>query len=371
MATALGGSQIKLSSGQVVQAQTGGWYDGQQFWNGSLSQPGQIHPQSDQQGAGQNVSDEVIAQTDPKNVAFIQQRRQETQSQAPSPSAPFGAQFGSSSPSPGAGSDFPDTSAQSSFNLPELYKSLTASSGISEIEAELSEKEKAFTEATGVINDNPFLSEATRVGRVAKLDKLFQDRTANLRDDIATKKADVETQLNLATAQFDINSQQTQLAWQQFNTLLSLGALDGASGEDIASITRSTGISRNMIISAINANKKKNVNSSVIQSTADSGEVTVTVINADTGEIINQQSLGLIGNRQTGNGDSDGTASPKAVKLAAGQAASSGKTYSDMLAFFVQYGLNPKDIYNIYTVANYYGRPPDNVDKETGLFKPQ
>ena len=29
--------------------QVGGWYSGRQFWNGTLSEPGQIHPSSNQQ----------------------------------------------------------------------------------------------------------------------------------------------------------------------------------------------------------------------------------------------------------------------------------------------------------------------------------
>lgn len=63
MATVVSGNTIKLSNGQTVQASQGGWYDGQQFWGGTLSQPGQINSQSDQIGAGQMVSKEVNAQS--------------------------------------------------------------------------------------------------------------------------------------------------------------------------------------------------------------------------------------------------------------------------------------------------------------------
>lgn len=55
--------------------QVGGWYEGRQYWDGTLSDPGQIHPASQQQGAGQNVSDEVISQTSPSNVDFIEKQR--------------------------------------------------------------------------------------------------------------------------------------------------------------------------------------------------------------------------------------------------------------------------------------------------------
>lgn len=56
--------------------QQGGWYEGRQYWNGTFSAPGQINSQSNQQGAGQNVSNEVIAQTNPNNVAYVNQQKQ-------------------------------------------------------------------------------------------------------------------------------------------------------------------------------------------------------------------------------------------------------------------------------------------------------
>lgn len=49
---------IKAPSGGF---QTGGWYQGRQYWNGTLSDPGVIHPESNQQGAGQAVNPEVNA----------------------------------------------------------------------------------------------------------------------------------------------------------------------------------------------------------------------------------------------------------------------------------------------------------------------
>lgn len=52
----------------------GGWYDGMQYWNGTFSAPGQIHAESDQKGAGQMVSKEVVSQTNPNNVAYLESR---------------------------------------------------------------------------------------------------------------------------------------------------------------------------------------------------------------------------------------------------------------------------------------------------------
>jgi hypothetical protein len=107
----------------------------------------------------------------------------------------------------------------------------------------------------------------------------------NLNDSIAMKKADVQIKLDLATKQFDMNSQSARDALDRFNTLLSSGALDSASGQDIANLTLSTGLSSQAIQSAISANKKKNLNTTVSTASDDTGQYSV-VINSDTGEII-------------------------------------------------------------------------------------
>ena len=190
----------------------------------------------------------------------------------------------------GSGSGISGPPAAPSINLPELYEGLYASSGISDIEKQLSDQTKSFNEAVSKINDNPFLSEANRVGRIQKLQTDFNNATAGTRSDIATKKADIETRLQLETKQFDINSQQAQQAFNQFQTLLQSGGLDNATGEDIANMTRATGMSSSIINSAINANKQKNVQTQII-SFDDGTNQGFAVINSQTGEIINKQTV--------------------------------------------------------------------------------
>jgi hypothetical protein len=345
-----------------------GWYSGYQYYNGSFApQAGQIHPNSPQVGAGQAVSQEVNRQTSVAaglapgaNQAYVD--AQNAKPKAPAAPAPVNPNPGNLSAASlaeaGAGAGIGVTTP-GTINLPDLYKNLSATSGIAELEADLSAKEKEYIEATGKINDNPFLSEATRVGRVAKMDELFQKRTANLRNEIATKKADIETQLNLQTKQFDINSQASRDALSQLNTLLSLGALENASGEDIANLTRNTGISSSMIQSAIQANKAKNVKSQVIQSEADDGTVTVTVINPDTGQIINQQSLGKIGNVQQG-------AQPKA-QTASEQKASVLKSVTEYISSEkLQAQMSPEDVYKLL-IQTY----PEAFDYITQTWTPR
>lgn len=286
--------------------QQGGWYGGRQYWGGTLSDPGVIHPSSNQQGAGQLVSPEVNAQSAAAQgvsaqqlESYLQQQRQ--RSANVTPSASYIPGVGSVAGQAGSGSGVPGGFSQpATIDINKIYEDAYATSGIKDLETELTTRRGELTGAIGKNNDNPFLSEATRVGREEKINQIAERRINNLQNEIAMKKADVETKLNLAMKQFDINSTAAKQALDQFNTLLSIGALDGASGEDIASITRATGISSGMIQSAISKSKAKDRDTQMITSTADNGNVTATLIDTQTGEIISQQSLGRIGNAQTG-----------------------------------------------------------------------
>lgn len=174
------------------------------------------------------------------------------------------------------------------INLPELYNNLFAKSGISDIEGKLAEQTRGYNEAVAKIKDNPYLSEATMSGRLRKIDEKFDADSAALRGEVATRKADIETQLNLQTKQFDINSQQAQLALNQFNALLESGALNSAGGEDIANITRATGLSSAVIQSAIQAKIQSGYNSTT-QSFDDGVNEGFIIYTLDpAGNIVNQ-----------------------------------------------------------------------------------
>lgn len=209
--------------------------------------------------------------------------------------------------------------APPSIDLPGIYKGLFDQSGISQTQDEydslanqLTKRQEALNAAKATINDNPWYSEATRVGRVRKLDEIAQNDMGTLtnqqrvlQDKMATAKADIETQLNIQTKQFDINSAQAQQAFQQFNTLLAAGALDNASGEDIASLTRATGVPSSMIRSAIQVSqdaKKKDIPTSIMQFD-DGKNQGFAVINAQTGEVISKQNIAGSKPTKTGGGD--------------------------------------------------------------------
>lgn len=330
--------------------QQGGWYNGRQFWNGTLSDPGVIHPESNQQGAGHAVSNEVIAQTNPNNVAYVQQQRQ--QAGVLTPGSMPGGTYNPNAQSSGMGDM--GTTSPATLDLPKLYENLYANSGIRDIEGELIQREKEYNDAQMKINDNPWFSEADRVGRLEKLSKDYENRVANKRNEVAMKKADIETKLNLEMKQFDINSESARMALDRFNTLLSTGALNGASGEDIANITRSTGISSQAIQSAIKAQQQKNRDTQVITSTNDAGVVTAVVIDKSTGEVISSNSLGSIGNAQNGSSKASEGEIKAYYMNALREDAKKGLTLSQIFNLYTGH-LEPNQIYQLYNSNSKYG----------------
>lgn len=191
---------------------------------------------------------------------------------------------------PGGGGSALGVPVAATLDLPGLYQSLTKDSGITDLEKRLADEQTAFNTAQSQINDNPFLSEADRVGRIQKLQIDYNANAKGTQDALAMKKADVQTQLDLASKQYDINSQASRDALSRFDSLLASGALAGASGSDIANLTSQTGLSSSMIQAAINAAKAKNIKTSTL--TYDDGkEQGFMIINPDTGDIISKQKI--------------------------------------------------------------------------------
>jgi len=114
-------------------------------------------------------------------------------------------------------------------DLPALYKTLYDNSGITSTQAQIDgiiklaqEKEAAKNAAVAGVNDNPFYSEATRVGRSSKVEQsanadiaTLTNQTVPLANKIAMAKQDIGQQLDLNVKQYDINSQQSQMAFLQ------------------------------------------------------------------------------------------------------------------------------------------------------------
>lgn len=356
------GSQVKLSNGQLVTPQQGAWYDGQQYWGGTLSNPGQINTLSNQQGAGSYVSKEVVQQTNPANWDYIQ-AQQKAMNVTPTPTGQgtdYGGFGASSSPSAGNGAGIGYT-APAPIDLPGLYTTLSKNAGIDTLEQGLHDKAVAYADAQKKINDNPFLSEATRVGRIQKLSTDYNNNIKNDQDLLTMKKQDIQTQLDLQAKQFDINSQSARDALDRFNTLLQTGALDNANGSDIANLTAATGLSSTAILSAVNAQKQKNLQTSVV-SYDDGTNQGFAVVNTRTGEIISKQVVAA-----SKPAAASSTATAKADKTATltefQKDAKAGYTLSQMFQLYAGL-LDPNDIYTYYNTYSKYGADKSSQAKK-------
>jgi hypothetical protein len=204
-----------------------------------------------------------------------------------------------------SGSNLNLNAGQPTIDLNSIYSSAMNSDEIKKLENEYNTKQASYNQAVTSINDNPFASEATRVGKIRRLDESAQRELTSLQNTLAQKKADAQVKVNIATQQYNINNQQYQNELSKLNLLISSGALNNASGSDIASIALSTGMSTSMIKGIQDKMKSDAVKPQVITNTDDSGNVTVSVIDANTGKRISQSSLGKVG-----KSDSSGSSNP-------------------------------------------------------------
>lgn len=300
MAKVVSGSTLQLDNGQTVQAQNGGWYDGQQFWNGSLGNAGVIN-NPNQQGYGQGVSADVVAQTNPNNVAYLQAKGANP-TVNPTPNTPTPNPSASGGGSSNISGLFGTPSGSSTLDLPSLYDTLTKNAGIPDLQAknkaiqdQIDQIQKQQADQISYNNENPFLSEGNRVGRQSKIATDAQNAQAPLINEqqaisgeINSATTDINNRLGLATQQYQINDQQHQEALSQFNTLLSSGLLSNLSGSDVATIAASTGLPTSIINEAVTQSQKANQN---VQMITDPNSGTVTLLDATTGNIIKQTAI--------------------------------------------------------------------------------
>jgi hypothetical protein len=170
--------------------QQGGWYEGRQYFNGTFSNPGQIHSQSDQPGAGGMVNPAVVAQSNidqglkpGTNEAYLQQQQGIVN--------PQGTQGAVGTPTVA-----PQT---------EYDKQLMSKQG--EIDKLLNES----AEQKAMISENPFLSESSLSGRLAKIDKKVNEKTTILE----SQKKFIQDRI---TAQTKANEPDYQITTETDNT---------------------------------------------------------------------------------------------------------------------------------------------------------
>lgn len=320
MATVLADGRVKKNDGTIITPKEGEWYDAQHYIGGTLSAAGQINSKANVPGAGQDVSKEVVNQTDPKNWDYIQSLKNK--------STPSGG--GGSAPTNGGGGSIASMfggTGQGSINLEEIYNAKyntpeikAAKEALTAIDAKIAKEKADFEAARLLVDDNPFYSEATRQGKLQRLENkynanasVFQTERAQQMEKLGMLNTDAQNQLNLAMKQYDINSQEYQQQLSKLNMLLSSGAMAGATAEDIMQISSSTGIPTGMLQSMVQKQTQDNIKTQVITSTNDAGVVTYAVVNQQTGEIISKQSLGAIGKADGGGSGSTKTASQQAL----------------------------------------------------------
>lgn len=351
-----------------------GWYDGYQYSGGTFAdQRGVIHPNSPQVGAGQKVSEDV------NRASAAAQGKSYPEFKAYLEGSNTSRTKGTSTSGGGGQSSFSNTGSgvssgggQSSYNVQQEYDKLYKDLGIDTLKADVDAKQAEITarrqrlaDAQGLINENPFYAEATRTGKLRRLEEQAQADITNIEREQALLQAKVDeanqqlaTKTNLSAKQYEIDRQAKQDSVSELNALLQSGADLG--GLNIDEFAARTGMSSQTIQALVAATQAQEIKPSVIQSTDDAGNVTVTVIDQNTGAIVGQQSLGRVG-KATSSGS--GKASEAEV----------GRYYTDSLRSDVASGLGVRQVFQLYSgyldpnqiIQIYNANSPHGIAKET------
>ena len=261
-------------------AQEGSWINGQQVWGGQLGPKGVIiNP--NQPGYGQPVSKEVVDQTNPANWAYLHP-----------------------GDVTGAGTGMLGGTGAPTLDLQSVYNSAYNTPEIKAAQAEYDTKVKARDAALASVNDNPFYVEGTRVGKQAKVNEAAGNDLTRLQNQLAQLRSDAEIKVNIATKQYDINNQAYQNNLSMVNSLISSGGLTGATTADLAKYASLTGMPVSLLQGVLEKQQQalatgNKLQTDMITSTDDKGNVTVAIIDTQTGKVIGKNSLGVIGKTST------------------------------------------------------------------------
>lgn len=195
-------------------------------------------------------------------------------------------------------------SAPKAPNFQEIYdKAVTAGTQDSQsqfdaLTTQLQQREQRKNEAIAQIADNPYLSEATMSGRIAKLTNQYNNdaqalvgQQSTLQNKINVAKADAQVKLNIAQNQYNIENQQYQQRLQQINQYLAAGLFNDANSADIADIANSTGMSTSMIQSIINTSKTRNEVKPQLMTVDDGTNQKILAVDAN-GRVVNAEIIG-------------------------------------------------------------------------------
>ena len=367
MAQLLSNGQIKKDDGTVVTPQEGGWYDARRYLGGQLLAPGQDQP-------GHNVSAEVIAQTNPTNVTYVQQKQKEA-GMTPVSTTPAG---GGGSPAPAtttpSGGSSTAASSVPSIDLNAMYTQLMSSPEITaaqkaydDKQAEIDQLNEDLAAEKAKYSDDPYLATAMLTGKLKKLSDATDAKVANLNaeaaqaaDTLAKLKADVQVKLNIANQQYNIDDQKYKDNLSRLNTLISTGAILGASGSDIANIATSTGLTTSMVQSIIDKAKAGDIK--ITTATNSAGDVTIIATDAK-GNIVNKQVVSSAGKGAGATvGGAQGISNLKADVKA-------GMTLQQVIQKYVGI-LSNSEILQVYNTTSPYGpakKTPEQINEMMGI----
>lgn len=257
-----------------VPMQYGAYYNGQ-AWDGTkLLAPGlDFH--------GNPVSKEVVDQTNPANWDYLH------------PGDVTGAGMGT-----------PGGTGAPTLDLQAVYNSAYNTPEIKAAQAEYDAKTKARDAALAGVNDNPFYVEGTRVGKQAKVNEAAENDLTRVQNQLAQLKSDAEIKVNIATKQYDINNQAYKDNLSMVNSLISSGGLTGATTADLAKYASITGMPVSLLQGVLTKQQQATATGNKLQtdtitSTDDKGNMTVAIIDTQTGKVIAKNSLGVIGKTTT------------------------------------------------------------------------
>lgn len=374
---------IKAPSGGF---QDNGWYDGYNYdaASGTFADVrGQIWSQNNPAARGSMVSEEVNKQSAaaqgksyPEFKAYLEGANKTAAAQNAAASKTTVTSGGGSTLGSGSGVS---GSGASSFNVTETYDKLYQDLGIDALKSDVAAKQAEITarrerlaEAQAVINENPWYAEATRTGKLRRLEEQAQADIENIAREQALLQAKVDeanqqlaTKTNLSTQQYQIDRQARADAVEELNTLITSKA--DLSNINIGDFAARTGMSADTISALVAATQAEEINPDVIQSTDDSGNVTVTVIDKNTGAIVGQQSLGRIGKADNSGG---GKASEAEISryymdnLRADVASGSG--VRQVFQLYSGY-LDPNQIIQIYNANSPHGPAKESPEELAAL----
>lgn len=199
-----------------------------------------------------------------------------------------------------------NTSRPPAPNLQQVYDDAVNNAGAKEAQAQadvyqgqIDSRRKALAETSAKISDDPYLSEATRTGRIAKLNDAanaditnFVNQQSVAQNKVSSAKADAQVRLNIASQQYNIQSQEYQQNLQLFNQLLGSGGLDNLNSDQLTQMATSTGLPSSVVQSLVDSSKKsKEVKPQLI--TVDDGvNQKVVAIDPATGKPISSSIIG-------------------------------------------------------------------------------